>query len=1437
MNDKLTVHSFDWKVHDEYDDNGKVVIHSWCLNRDSKPVLLRFHDFPAFCYVELPLFIGNRKVNWTSYKAQQVYESICYRSQEHKPFKYIFKRCEKLYFYKGGKKYPMLCLLFDTIKSMKICTGGLKKPFKVRDLGILKCNVWESNISMVRKLLTLSNVKYSQWFNIEGVKVNEEDKISTLDLEYVVDRRTMTPIPSNETKTWVTNPTILSFDIETYSDRHNSFPDAHDSKHVVYMVSCVFQRLREPESRMTDIILYGDCNDTKMANVIKVDTEIALIDKFSELVNKYDPDILTGYNILGYDNAYMDTRLKRRLREWKPMGRLINANTKVENFSWSSSAYSNQDINYLDMDGRINIDLLPIIRRDYKLPKYTLDSVSKFFLKDRCKHEVTARQMFETFDLGEEAKKYPNLSLSDFISEEINDKMTNYVKESIFKKFHVLNFMPDDIHGQKILDVCHIPNISLKEHAMSEMTKVVEYCIVDSDLVVDLFEKIHCWISLIQMSSIVGITPVQLFTRGTQIRTFSQIYDEASRKGIIIDEQEFEKTKYAGGFVFDPKPGLYHNIPVLDFMSLYPTVMISHNIDHRTFVLPELMDKVPDEECHVIEWPEEFEINSSNVNSDKSYKIDNGVIIDNIETVKKGDSITNNIKIENVERNEDVSLIPTCVTLKFKYKFVKNVIGIIPTILSRYLKERSQVKAQLKVETDPIAKIVLDKTQLSIKISANSMYGALGAHTGKLKLPPAAACITAKSRESTIKMNTYLESKGHKIVYGDSVTGDTPILCKATYPNGEYKIFFREIQNLNKLDYWVKDDSGKEYLLKPNNLEVWSDKGFTEIKHVMRHKTKKKLYRITTRTGLITVTEDHSLLDINGKEISPNNINVGGKLLTKSLPRLSEDGLKIPHAWVWGLFYSFGSAISECPSGFKGSWSIHSIKLNHLEKAKQLLEQSYLNIQFKIVKPEKHSLLYKLVPVGNIKTLVNEWRDLFYDGPSRYKTVPDILWKCSLQTRQAFYDGYSTSYRYKNEDTYCNKRPIGSAGLFLLFASLGYNVSCYTRPRNTEMYSLFLSKNIEMIDTGVINKIEDLGYVDDYVYDLETENHHFAAGIGELVVHNTDSTMPDLSITDPKKAHQVADEMAKELTALFPPPMLVENDGVFHTLFCVGKKNYSYFSLNRDGSAIIDRNKMGAKGNPLVRRDNCNFKKKLYGDVLWGILNKNDMMTVYNLIIDSCLELMRKGIPWRDMIIIEGLGANYKNKSYRMKIFSDELTKIGKPATPGDRLEYLIVNSHGKTDKELLGYKLRLPETYHERLYTDEPEYIDYIYYLDKKLKNCVQQQLFQNAYKDELDKLASIYLDSDQEKVLNELRQKGHSLGVKNLLNKFNNDKGKVIEYYINETKLNNIVKKLKSYHIVKRRRIVTRVNGEPITMMIKLITLKKVIMDDLLKNVKKIN
>ena len=135
-----------------------------------------------------------------------------------------------------------------------------------------------------------------------------------------------------------------------------------------------------------------------------------------------------------------------------------------------------------------------------------------------------------------------------------------------------------------------------------------------------------------------------------------------------------------------------------------------------------------------------------------------------------------------------------------------------------------------------------------------------------------------------IKVNSILTKKQRvkpKIIYGDSVTGDMPV----TLLNNQGQVEIIEICNLGKL--WTnysqfKSDveglTNKEQDCKIN-YKVWTDKGWSNVKRVIRHKTNKKIYEVITRHSYVKVTEDHSLLDSDAKQIKPSDCKIGQKLL------------------------------------------------------------------------------------------------------------------------------------------------------------------------------------------------------------------------------------------------------------------------------------------------------------------------------------------------------------------------------------------------------------------------------------------------------------------------------------------------------------------------------------------------------------------------------
>ena len=228
--------------------------------------------------------------------------------------------------------------------------------------------------------------------------------------------------------------------------------------------------------------------------------------------------------------------------------------------------------------------------------------------------------------------------------------------------------------------------------------------------------------------------------------------------------------------------------------------------------------------------------------------------------------------------------------------------AIMPSILKELLKARKDTRKLIPLQTDEFMKNVLDQRQLGYKVTANSLYGQCGAKTSTFYEKDIAACTTATGR----KLLTYAkkiieECYGNKIcetekygpvltkaeyIYGDSVASYTPIYVKV---NNNFDIVtIEEIAKKYGNNNWVTcSQPGKQEkeFCELEGVETWSDKGWTKLHRVIRHElaSHKKIIRVLTHTGMVDVTDDHSLITKEGIEISPKDVKIGTKLLHNSL--------------------------------------------------------------------------------------------------------------------------------------------------------------------------------------------------------------------------------------------------------------------------------------------------------------------------------------------------------------------------------------------------------------------------------------------------------------------------------------------------------------------------------------------------------------------------
>lgn len=171
------------------------------------------------------------------------------------------------------------------------------------------------------------------------------------------------------------------------------------------------------------------------------------------------------------------------------------------------------------------------------------------------------------------------------------------------------------------------------------------------------------------MSRVTGVPFNYLLTRGQQIKVVSQLYRKAMTEDLIIPAMAVEgfldliagtDEQYEGATVIEPMKGFYQvPIATLDFTSLYPSIMMAHNLCYSTYL--------------------------SDTNHARKFNLEEG-------------------KHYVKTPNNDLFLLPS----------VKK--GLLPTILEDLISARKRAKADLKKETDPFKRAVLDGRQLALKV-------------------------------------------------------------------------------------------------------------------------------------------------------------------------------------------------------------------------------------------------------------------------------------------------------------------------------------------------------------------------------------------------------------------------------------------------------------------------------------------------------------------------------------------------------------------------------------------------------------------------------------------------------------------------------------------------------------------------------------------------
>jgi DNA polymerase elongation subunit (family B) len=257
--------------------------------------------------------------------------------------------------------------------------------------------------------------------------------------------------------------------------------------------------------------------------------------------------------------------------------------------------------------------------------------------------------------------------------------------------------------------------------------------------------------------------------------------------------------------------------------------------------------------------------------------------------------------------------------------------------------------------------------------------------------------------------------------------------------------------------------------------------------------------------------------------------------------------------------------------------------------------------------------------------------------------------------------------------------------------------------------------------------MREIQYNHPYVYDLTTENHHFAAGIGSLIVHNTDSVFFNLNLENPDTGEkirgkpalemtiEIAQDVANLCTSYLKPPMALTYEKTLMPFILLSKKRYVGMLYEEDPN----KGKLKYMGLVLKRRDNCDLVKDIYGGVLNILMKESEtVQSAIDFLHKSLNDLIEGKIPMDKLMITKALRSDYKNpQQIAHRVLADRMGKRdpGNKPKPGDRIKYVYIVNPDKN--ALQGDKIETPE-----FIIENKLQIDYTHYITNQLMKPLQQ-------------------------------------------------------------------------------------------------------------------
>ncbi|MFH1445514.1 MAG: DNA-directed DNA polymerase [Nanoarchaeota archaeon] len=393
----------------------------------------------------------------------------------------------------------------DKKKVLKVVLQNPSKTPEIRErLHAAGIKTYEADILFKYRFMADNNIAGHDWIKvIEGNMTNT----STVNTRLKIDIKKFKVFKKEED----TPLKYLAFDIECVPIRSGTMPEA--KKDPVIMISLVFSSPYKGKNAMVLSNRLGN-------GATYFETEKEMLKEFLSIVDTFDPDILTGYNLNDFDIPYMLERM--RVHHIKPLFGRCNQKPTMARKIMSRHKIS--------VVGRIIVDSFELIKKDFSLTRYGLDFVANALL-------------------GEKKED---------------------VKKSEIEK--------------------------LWKGSQQDFDRLVKYSEKDSILALNLVLKLNLIDKYLALARVSGVLLQDSLNSGETVRIENFLLREFNKQGFIysqkpnqteVDKREQQRrVELKGGFVIEPVKDLHSSVFVLDFKSMYPSIIISFNICPTT-ILPD----------------------------------------------------------------------------------------------------------------------------------------------------------------------------------------------------------------------------------------------------------------------------------------------------------------------------------------------------------------------------------------------------------------------------------------------------------------------------------------------------------------------------------------------------------------------------------------------------------------------------------------------------------------------------------------------------------------------------------------------------------------------------------------------------------------------------------------------------------------------------------